>query len=61
MEVGMGLPDLVLCPECEEAVKQENGRFCKACIDKVHDYEEKHNLIIDFWGRGLQGESGQPA
>ena len=61
MKVGMGLPDLVLCPECEEAVKQENGRFCETCGKKVHDYQKKHNLVIDFWLRGetgAQGESG---
>ncbi len=62
MKVGMGtgleLPDLVLCPECEKAVEQEDGNFCEVCIHKVHEYEKKHNLIIDFWERGAQGESG---
>lgn len=57
MKIGMGLPDLVLCPECEKAVKQEKGRFCKGCSHKVREYQEKHNLVIDFWMRGAQGEN----
>lgn len=47
MKVGMGtgleLPDLVLCPECEKAVEQEDGNFCEVCIHKVHEYEK--NII----------------
>lgn len=61
MKMPMGLPDLVLCPECEEAVKQKNGSFCKMCGKKVHDYQIKHNLVIDFWLGGepeTQGECG---
>lgn len=56
---GLGLPDLVLCPECEKAVKQEKGRFCKGCSHKVREYQEKHNLVIDFWMGGAQGEQGE--
>lgn len=53
--IGIDIPELEFCPECEEKVRNNRTDICTECRQKKQEYEKAYHCTVDL---GINGPPG---